>query len=261
MFNKILEEHGNLESVLSEVAKSKGIPDKKINELLSEVPIDIRKSPAFFDKLSKQYRYFYGKPYITSNHVVAGTDQFISVEQLLYVSIAINNHLLPPKRESYYRNLVQKDKHKEFLSEALLLSFLRDKPNVDYEVLTGVGNKTADWFIEHAKIKILIDMKYRVKELINKMMVQGRPVPDSLFKNVEDKFIENSNFIQGVWVVTSVKFSKKELKNEVKKLNTKKVNFAIISSQKSVYCITNSCKTSKKLKIIFQFPKDKSVVY
>ena len=217
-------------------------------ELLKLLPQKLKSALVFFEKLTKLWRYYYGKPFdrMPGNTIISGTNMYFSVLEL-YKSIRIANKNLTKKQlYEYLDRLSIIEKHYDVLFEMRPMKDVKKTLKATYEISRkGIGNTTCDWQVTYNFTNIIFDVKNRIKSLIKHMehiipalnkstatIQPTAPNPEDLFKSVETKFKERCYLfqLQGVWIHTEIKEHEEKLIDYFKKkLNKKKVHFVIIS--------------------------------
>ena len=241
--------------------------DCSIEEIIRLLPQNLKETPAFKDALSGKWRYDFGDPYLIENgkEQLFGTDQCPLVEWLYRCVYEMHMILTDAQLLEYLKRLGDTSKHLEALVECSPLLLIKKPAKIKYEVVGyGQGNKTIDFFIEHPSgISILIDVKCRIKELINKLPEAGRPDPEGLFKSLPEKFNTQSpdKYLQGGWIHSSLKFHRTELYSEFDNTDANKLHFVILALwDKQAYILKRNSKIVEDLNSVFNFPSDDSIV-
>lgn len=238
-----------------------------VEEIIRLLPQNLKETPAFKDVLTGKWRYDFGDPYSIENgkEQLFGTDQCPLVEWLYRCVYEMQMVLRDAQLLEYLKRLGDTSKHLEALVECSPLLLIKKPAKIKYEVGGyGQGNKTIDFFIEHPSgISILIDVKCRIKELINKLPDSGRPDPEGLFKSLPEKFNTQSPdmCLQGGWIHSSLKFHRTELHSEFDNINASKLHFVILALwDKQAYILKRNSKIVEDLNSVFNFPSDDSIV-
>jgi hypothetical protein len=237
-FQKAFHAHG----------KSLGDSDDLVNELLRLLPNEILLTPSFFLLLTKKWCYEYGElmDRMPKEYVIIGSEQFPEIEDFYIGFRAAKKHLSDVEIQNLVNRLKDPSKHMIALSELAPLVRISEAVNPKYEVEgLGVGNRTIDWlFTLKDSVPILLDVKYRIKDLIQHMeqiipeIDFGKieippPVndPSILFKDTVEKFVSRSpqEYLQGVWIHSHIKQDKERLWNYYNSLERDRLHFAIFS--------------------------------
>lgn len=259
------------------MAISSGDSEDYAKELVRLLPQEIKETCVWHDKITNLWRYEFGSPYkdLPNNITVRGTNQFPPIKNLYVAMKNADKYLTREQLFEFINRLKDPDKHLDVLFEMRPVINISKKYRIKNEVTgLGIGNKRIDWYINTGLIRILFDVKYRIKSLIKhfeeiiphiKAGIQSiqpsSPDPSDLFKSTEDKFIKRCGFryLQGVWIKTEIK------EDEIKliyyfnnKLDRKKVHFAILSDWKmDAYILTRNILQKHLLKKIFKLTESK----
>lgn len=238
-----------------------------VKEIIRLLPKNLKETPAFKDALTGKWRYDFGDPYSIEDgkEQLFGTDQCPLVEWLYRCIYEMQMVLTDSQLLEYLKRLGDTSKHLEALVECSPLFLIKKPAKIKYEVCGyGQGNKQIDFFIEHPSgISILIDVKCRIKELINKLPDSGRPDPSGLFKSLPEKYIDKSpdECLQGGWIHSSLKFYRTELQSEFNDTDANKLHFVILALwDKTAYILKRSSRIVENLNSVFKFPSDDSIV-
>jgi hypothetical protein len=260
-------ERSHLFGAMKRVASNINGKSCSVEEIIRLLPRNLKETPAFRDALTGKWRYDFGDPYSIEDgkEELFGTDQCPLVEWLYRCLSEMQRVLTDTQLLEYLKRLGDTSKHLEALVECSPLLLIKKPAKIEYEVRGyGQGNKTIDFFIEHPSgISVLIDVKCRIKELINKLPEAGRPDPEGLFKSLPEKFnSQNSDMcLQGGWIHSSLKFHGKELHAEFDNTNASKLHFIILALwDKQAYILKRNSKMVEDLNTVFKFPSDDSIV-
>ena len=264
---KLYTEKSHLFGAMNQVASNIDELSCSVEEIIRLLPQNLKEAPAFKDALSGKWRYDFGDPYSIDNgkEELFGTDQCPLVEWLSRCVSEMQLVLTHSQLLEYLKRLGDTSKHLEALVECSPLLLIKKPAKIKYEVVGyGQGNKTIDFFIEHPSgISIFIDVKCRIKELINKLPEAGIPNPEGLFKSLPEKYNIQSpdTCLQGGWIHSSLKFYRKELQEEFDKMDSERLHFIILALwNKQAYILTRNSKMADDLNSVFKFPSNDSIV-
>jgi hypothetical protein len=250
------------------IAEKLGHGPQQAERVFRLLPLELKNCPVFLCALRRIWRYEYGPPYTLPNskRLLVGVDQCPPVEWLYRAVLVMEQHLLASQLIRYIECLKDRSKHLEFLVEAVPLTMLSGSPSVEYEVTGyGVGNKTIDFLIKPAQTTpVLLEVKCRVKELIEKIEHRGIPDASSLFKSTEDKFRANetSTFLQGIWVHSILAYHLSDLKSIFENLDPQKIHFAILACwDKKAFVLSRQENIRELVGTIFKLPNDDTNVF
>lgn len=249
--SEFYDETSDLYTIFLDIAKSIADSRDYVAQLMHLLPQPIKESVVWHDRLTNLWRYEYGLPldHLPYNMVVPGTIQFPVVKNL-YLSIKnAKKYLTDTQLLEYLNRIKNKSKHLETLFEMRPVINLKDSLNAEFEVEGyGIRNKKIDWFVHNRKLKILLDVKYRIKSLLLHLkqiiprinqgvqsILPRPPDPADLFKSAEGKFKRNPpcKILQGVWIKSYIKEDENILKEYFNNdIDSKKIHFAIISNWK-----------------------------
>jgi len=252
IFPQVIGGKATLQSRLETEGKENGLSAGEINELVSIVPLKLLNSDCFHDRLTKLWRYEFGRPYLLSNNrPFWGTHMWPPVKHLFAVIRCANRRLAEQERRRYLERLARPEKHQDTLVEFLPILRVAEDTRVDFEVPTGVGGRNVDWRISNSSGRqVLVDVKRRAVDLLASMdrLKAGERNPDKtvpapthdvslLFKSIEEKFGSNNpaQQLQGAWIVTALKQEQRELNRAFGNLTDRKYTllFLVAGSQES----------------------------
>jgi len=266
VFPAVVGARDSLRSRLAEEARV-ALTDQEFEELVSAIPVTLLTACCFFDKLTRLWRYEFGRPFCLSgtNELVWGTQMWVPVRTLFLVLSCVRQRLSDKERRRYLDRLANPEKHQDVLAE--MAPLLRVKPSIpaSFEV-SGVGqaNKTLDWVIgPHGNRLILLEVKRRASDLIRSMEhLGGARValepdhdPAILFRSVEEKFeaADPNDQLQGVWVMTDIRQESSELAQAFGALDVAKVHFAVLGDfRPDVYLLVRRESDRQFLLNLFQ---------
>ncbi|MCK4608709.1 MAG: hypothetical protein KAT71_04430 [Gammaproteobacteria bacterium] len=274
IFPTVVGEKSNLQQCIREEIKLQNLSDKLAKTIIDFIPSELISISAFFDKMTRLWRYEYGNHYDIKNQYVWGTDTCPPVRNLVNALLCAHSKLSPNKRSDYINRLTNPDKHLDALCEMIPGYKVNNLTTlVDFEVSRlGVGNKTVDWVIYNNDRILLLDVKRRTKDLIEQMEQIGNepiaPEPNHdvslLFRSVEDKFIssDSNQQLQGVWIVPSLKQNEQKLLSAFSSLDPNKVHFAILGDWRAdAYILVRQPKDEQYLRNIFNLEKSERFTF
>ena len=225
-------------------ARGAGISKRKSKKIISIAPVELLKSGAFFDKLSKIWRYEFGEPYEINGSLLWGATLWFPVSELVTALHCAYMRLSTDELKLYRIRLDNRQKHLDALSEMAPIQRVDLSIPARFEVSgAGKGNRTIDWLIGPTNRRtILIEVKRRIKDLIQhsdswntELASAPEHDPMLLFKDVEDKFVSSdpARQLQGCWIFTHLKQNESALISAFASLDHSKVHFAILGDWKS----------------------------
>lgn len=236
---EMVEAKSTLREKLMESAMMLGLSADAAVQRLASVPAPLINAGAFFDKMTKLWRYEFGVPFEIGGKLVWGTHMWTPVNELHMAICAANMHLSNEKRLAYFDRLNSPGVHAITLSEMIPGERIRLGVAAEFEVSGyGVGNRTVDWAFHPEGRTVLLDVKHRSADFIQQIgQIEGHtiaPPPDHdpalLFKSVEKKFAsaDPNVVLQGAWVATHVQQSEASLNKAFASLDPDKVHFAVL---------------------------------
>lgn len=270
----------NLYTQFIEIGRNEGDSESDSIELLKLLPIDLKRTNVWLDKITNIWRYDYGLPLdnLPEDMIVFGTGVSLPVLELYHSIKLADKHLTRLQLMVFIKRLEDKGKHTDVLFEMRPLLYLSKGFSPKFEV-PGFGDKntTLDWFIKGKGIKLAFDVKNRTRSLIKGLesiiprMNKGEqhldsppPDPKYLFRSVENKLERVSSFrrIQGVWIQTEVKEKEDDFISFFrKKLDKKKTHFVILSDWKEDgYILTRNRIIKLVIKKVFNIIESKRFV-
>ena len=265
IFLAVVAQKSTLHERLRAEAKTRGVPNEDIEEIISIVPTALIDAGAFLDKLTNLWRYEFGIPYDIRNDFIWGTHMWMPVYCLFNALSCAHSRLPKDKCLDYMKRLAVASKHQATLVEMIPGHKLDPSVPAQFEVPgLGVGNKTVDWVIgPHNGRTVLIDVKRRTTDFIKQTEKIGggsvAPAPDHdpnlLFRSVEEKFktADPNQNLQGVWIVTDIKQNEMRLSAAFIALSAiNKVHFSIIGDWKSdAYVLVTRAEDEQYLRELF----------
>lgn len=228
--------------------------DEYISELFNLLPNKIKQSTVFKDRLTGNYLYNFGKPLEIESSTVHcfGNTQNHDVKNLYRTIKSAKKYLEKDELAHYIQKINDPNKHSDFLFEMRPLIHLKKDVKVEYESKENcIGNKNVDWLLKDNNWIISFDVKNRIKSIVNhlkyiindllrsfrsgisaKNIVPPKaPDPADLFKSTVSKFNDrkDNKTLQGVWITTGITEDKNKLNEYFHSLNSKKIQFAIIT--------------------------------
>jgi hypothetical protein len=240
----------NLTDLLLALAVNSGVDRSDADHVIQLLPERLGGAPCFLDRLTARWRYVYGEPFdgLQSGQVVYGTHMYLEATRLLEVLSCAQKRLQSDVLKNYLTVLDDPIKHANALVEFAPILRLDNACVVDYEV-PGEGNFTIDWSICASEGRhLLLEVKNRVKDIYEGLCnlplnaaEASEPVsepthdPNLLFCGVEKKFpiSDVSKVVQGVWIKTEVKQEEAELRAAFKKLDPRRIHFAVLGDWES----------------------------
>jgi len=244
--------------------------------LFNLLPTDLKRANISRDALGDRYLYSFGNPLIIDTSAVHcfGGNQNHEIKTLYLALRSAYKYLDNNKLNEFIDKINNIDKHQEYLFEMRPLLNLRVDLKPQYESQNNCrGNKNIDWEIQGGDFTILFDVKNRVKSLIQHLSSllemadkvkagfapktispPNAPSPADLFKSVVEKFNDrvSDKVLQGAWIATGIMEDEKELNEYFNNLDSKKIQFAIISGwEKESYILTKNHADKQVLKNYF----------
>lgn len=268
IFPAVVAEKSALRERLFAEAKTRGLSNENMEEIISIVPNALVDAGAFLDKMTNLWRYEFGVPYDIGKDFVWGTHMWVPVHCLFNALSCAHSRLPKNTCVDYLKRLADPGKHQATLVEMIPGYKVDSAVAVQFEVSgQGVGNKTIDWVIgPHSGRTVLLDVKRRTTDFIKQTeridVESVAPEPDHdpvlLFRSVEKKFesADPNLQLQGVWVITDIKQNEKRLSDVFAELNSSKVHFAILGDWKpDAYVIVKRADDEQYLRDLFHVEK------
>jgi hypothetical protein len=261
-------------------AKWRGISREEADEVSRLVPAQILELGCFLDRLSSEWRYDYGEPFALpgGQNLLFGVNTYNEVDRLFDVLHCARSRLDADRLPNYLLRLADPINHQNFLSEFAPILRVDPSVKVEHEV-TGFseGNNTIDWLIRSEPVPLLLEVKKRIKDVIEAFVrIQcGEKDPDGtapapmhdpslLFTSVESKFVKRSpsQMIQGVWVATTLQQEESELQAAFAKLDPSRVHLAMLGDwADDVYVLTNDTKARESVLEILHLRESRRAVF
>lgn len=239
VFPDVIGGTASLAECLTLEARTHGITDQFIKNIIGTIQNPLVNAPCFFDRMTGLWRYEFGIPFNLDKTKTLqwGTHMWCPVAELFSVLMCAHNRLSANDRALYLGGLADINKHRDRLVE--IFPVLRVAPSVPliYEAKSrGQGNKTIDWLLEPPEGRpILFDVKRRVTDLIKMMdtdTIANDPQHDPaiLFKSIENKFLsaDPDTILQGAWITTEIKQENTALRQAFDQLNHQRVHFVVL---------------------------------
>lgn len=230
---------------MSIVAKDIGLSRNDADSTFDLLPKRIQNTLAFFDTLSKIWRYDYGVPHILRHGTIIGAHQFPIVSVLLRGTILVHKFLPEDKFSEFCRRLENRSKHFDFLSEFDPIIRLGQGFQIKYEP-SGYAkrNRKIDWLISFDDgSSCLIDVKNRIRPIIKlgealtgspskkAIRLKDAESAEGIFKNSEIKFLpQRQNIPQGLWIRIDIFIDRDELQSLFDSLDRALVQFAVLTN-------------------------------
>jgi len=235
---------------------------KTIQHIYDLLPCELKNAPVFKDLLnSNRILYDFGNTLNIQGRVVHSFGAVESQElRILYLAVFLADQFLPTKkRDEWLKKISNRSRHQDYLFEMRPLLELKAGSTAEHEVLKDQNDeegKNIDWKIQNGGLTVLLEMKNRIKPMINHLedimrvdqdYYDGIPASQikpatppsnvkSLFRyrdeKVEDKFIDRKNkkCLQGVWINTLISEDQKKLKDYFdEQIDSQKIQFVILS--------------------------------
>jgi len=247
VFPKVIGGKSDLHGRLAAEGRDSGLSVQEIEALLSIIPLKLLTSACFLDRHTNLWRYEFGLPYTigeNQNQYLWGTHMWLPVKYLFEVVRCAGTRLPALQRRRYFERLANPEKHRDILAEFLPILRLPKGMVIDFEVLTGVGNRDADWRIVSGEGRpVLIEVKSRFRDLLEAMdrLEAGERDPDGtapapvhnvslLFQSIEQKYAPHDPALQlqGAWIETYLKQEEGELTAAFNFLDKTRVHFVIL---------------------------------
>jgi hypothetical protein len=215
------------------------------------VPAQILELVCFLDRITGEWRYDYGEPLVLPNgQRLFGTNTYNEVDRLFDVLDCPRRRLDPDQLANYIGRLADRVNHQHLLVEFAPILRLNASVKVEYEVSGfGKSNNTIDWLIHSEPVCLLLEVKNRIRDLIEASihMQRGKTDPDGtapapihdptlLFKSVESKFRTRnpSEMIQAIWIATTLKQEESELRAAFAQLDASYVHVVLLGDGKAM---------------------------
>ena len=227
------------------MARDMGLSTSDADSTYNLLPRSLQNSMAFFDQLSRIWRYDYGVPHKLKSGIIIGYHQYPIVSVLLRGIRRVHEFLPNEKFIEFSKRLENRSKHFDFLSELDPVIRLDQGFQIIYEPSGYArGNRRIDWLIIFDDgSQCLVDVKNRVKPIIklgqtaldqsgkNADLSKEVESAKGIFKSSEIKFLpQKKNILQGVWVRIDVFVNQDELHEEFSSLDPKLVQFAVLTT-------------------------------
>jgi hypothetical protein len=228
---------------LTAEGRGRGWSDQECEALLAIVPPALLSCACFLDRLTRIWRYEFGRPHQVGADLIWGTHMWAPVPVLFDVLVCARLRLPPDKLSANLKLLTAPEKHQEYLAE--MFPVLRVDPAIpaQHEAAgRGAGNRTIDWTIGPVGGRtVRIDVKRRYADFIAQMgapMEGAVPAPEHdpalLFRSVENKFVaaDPGAVLQGAWIVTDIKQEAAEFEKAFSALDAEKVHFTVVGDHR-----------------------------
>jgi hypothetical protein len=249
LLGPLVGEMSHLVDAFLKLAEKNGQEREEATALFKLLPQEVKSAQAFFDSLTRRWRYDFGKPleFPGSNQLLLGTQQWPEVEHLYLALRAMAQKVPSTALMKYLGRLADRSKHQEVLFEARPLFYLVEGTAAEFEVVGyAQGNRTIDWrFSPAVSVDILLEVKYRIGDVVQhfgpmvsdldagKDIVQSGPgKPEPLFVSTYEKFLSVSpgTRLQGAWIHSNIKVERAELETYFHSLPSDLLHFAIVSN-------------------------------
>ncbi len=168
IFPQVIGGKASIQTRLAAQGREIGLSREEMEELISLIPLKLLNCDCFFDRLTKLWRYEFGRPYkLEKTRQLWGTHMWPPVKNLFAVVRCASQRLPEQQRRCYLERLSDTEKHQDALVEFLPVLRLPESTAVDFEVPTGIGGRNVDWRITSSTGRqILIDVKRRAVDLL-----------------------------------------------------------------------------------------------
>ncbi len=230
------------------------------SNLKNLLPSNLKKAIVFNDSLSDSVLYCFGKPPTTRTGMkfqsFGSGNNFCTKNLILAIGLA-DKYLGEPERDRWLKKIDDSNHHQSHVFEMRpLLDLSTNYNKINFEVENySPGNLNIDWEIEFEGYTILVEVKNRTvtevnhledlikltRELNQGVSVKNRTPIDppsnakELFKSVEAKFKvpRDVRQIQGVWIGSAIRESKKLLEDYFNETVLPDVQFVIFAGWES----------------------------
>jgi hypothetical protein len=261
-------------------AKWRRISREEADAVSRLVPAQILELGCFLDRLTGEWRYDYGEPFILpgGQNLLFGVNTYNEVDRLFDVLNCAKSRLDADSLGNYLLRLADPINHQNLLSEFAPILRVDPSVKVEYEV-TGFSerNNTVDWLIRSEPVPLLLEVKKRIKDAIEAFVriQRGEKDPDGtapapihdptlLFTSIDSKFIERSpsEMIQAVWIATTLRQEESELQAAFAKLDPTRVHLAILGDwENDVYVLANDTKAKESVLEILHLRESRRAVF
>ena len=265
-------------SSFASIGHELGDPPELVEILTKSLSPELLKVEVGQDKMTGLLRYEYGNPLTNvAGRRVWGTHQLPEPWQLYVAVRAANRYLGRSDLAEYLSRLKDINKHSDALLEMRPVGHLPPNAKVDYEV-PGRKNRRIDWRVRIGFVKVVFDVKNRVKGAINHFadivaeLEKGNrspPVPktdpEAFFRSTEIKFRQNFSplILQGVWTHVHIKESSAVLEQYFRKnVNRFRIDFLIIAGwTDECYILARSSRQKDLIKRLFGLKETMNFVF
>jgi len=261
-----------------EIANKFGDSDRYAERLFRPLPQKLKCSSAFLLSLINKWCYEFGDIFeLPSGKNFYGSEQFPEVEFLYRALRAADKHLSDSCLLEFIQKLGNQAKHMDALGELAPLCRIKDNVKVGYEV-DGYGSKKIDWlFTPPTGTPILLEVKYRLKDLIksldntklsqdpNEQKITNIHLnPEWLFKNTEDKFPSQqpTEILQGIWIHNLLAQKLSEFTKYFELIDNTKIHFIILCRWRDEgYFLCRDSVNKQYLKMFFDLKESNRFIY
>jgi hypothetical protein len=234
----------------------------------------------FLDKLSGEWRYDYGEPFVLpgGQNLVFGVNTYNEVDRLFDVLHCARSRLDADRLRNYLLRLADPINHQNFLIEFAPILRVDPSVKVEYEVIGfSERNNTVDWLIRSEPVPVLLEVKKRIRDVIEAFVriQHGEKDPDGtapapihdpslLFTSVDTKFMQRSpsEMIQAVWVATTLQQEESELQAAFAKIDPSRVHLAILGDwANDVYVLANDTKAKESVLELLHLRESRRAVF
>jgi hypothetical protein len=258
-----------LKEVFEIVGQKCGDNEQTIDKIFSLLPKEIQAAPAFLSLLSRQWSYEFGTEYRNyhTQDIIFGGSQCPPVEWLYTGMKAFDSYpkiLTPDKTKDFKNKLSTKEKHLGALNEMAPLTVLKKESTLlEYET-AGRDGKTIDFSIQTPSgLRMHLEVKCRIKELIENLVPRTEPNPETLFHKTDEKFeiYDPQKILQGLWIHSLIGFSEKRLLEAFNKQDSSRIHFAVLAHwTEQAYVLARTPEIAKVVQDTFHLPLNDSIV-
>jgi hypothetical protein len=261
-------------------AKWRGISREEADSVSRLVPPQILELGCFLDRLTGEWRYDYGEPIVLpgGQNLLFGVNTYNEVDRLFEGLQCVRNRLDARQLSSYLHRLGDPNHHQEVLVEVAPIVRVDASVKVDHEIAGfSERNTTIDWLIHSEPVPILLEVKKRIRDLIEGIgrFQYGEKDPDGtapapihdtslLFASVEPKFAPRkpSEMIQAVWISTTLRQEESELQAAFAKLDPLCVHLAMLGDwENDVYVLSNDAAVKESVLRILHLRESRRTIF
>jgi len=271
-----------MQTGLREIAERVGAPIELAEAIYESLPAGLRSVEVRRDVDSGALSYHLGGliDRLDGGAVVWANREAPALNRLWDCLVACHLRLDKRSLELVIGQLAHVPSHKEFLEEVAIIRGVPAGVRLDYEVaLLDDQGKTVDWQLTPARGPILlVEAKARSADLVQhlnqilpiiragaKVIDTGVKLPDAtlLFRSIADKFPARQPglFLQGAWIVTSIKHHEKELLAAFEAIDPMKLHFATLAtSERQAFVLKRNGVPGEYLRAVLRFEESRDLV-